>query len=92
MIADGKDANVSELAIFDAVNQTLRPIVGLPQNMSLGGEPYGENGAVYIPINTTSDAYPCFYKVNAVTATATKGLVVKAESIQTVGKLNIQKQ
>lgn len=92
MINDGQYADVSELAIFDADNQTLRPIVGLPLNMSVGGEPYGENGSVYIPINTTSDAYPCFYKVDAVTATAIKGLVVKAESIQTVGKLNVKKQ
>ncbi len=92
MINDGKNADVSELAVFDAANRTLRLVVGLPANMSIGGEPYGENGAVYIPVNTTSDAYPCFYKVDAETATATKGLTVKAESIQTVGKLNIKKQ
>ena len=92
MINDGKDADVSELAVFDAVNRTLRPVVGLPTNMSIGGEPYGEDGVVYIPVNTTSDAYPCFYKIDAETATATKGLIVKAESIQTVGKLNIKNE
>ena len=92
MINDGKDADVSELAVFDAVNRTLRPVVGLPTNMSIGGEPYGEDDVVYIPVNTTSDAYPCFYKIDAETATATKGLIVKAESIQTVGKLNIKNE
>lgn len=91
MINDGKNADVSELAIFDAANRTLRPVVGLPTEMSMGGEPYGENGVVYIPVNTTSNAYPCFYKVDAESAIATKGLTVKAESIQTVGKLNIKK-
>ena len=89
MIKDGKDADVSELAIFDAANKTLRMVNGLPKDMSLGGEPYGENGSVYIPINVTTGEYPAFYKVDAETGEAVKGLTVKAESIQTVGKLEI---
>jgi hypothetical protein len=35
----------------------------------------------------TTGEYPAFYKVNAKTGEAVKGLTVKAESIQTVGKL-----
>ncbi len=89
MINDGKDADVSELAIFDAENKTLKMISGLPANMLVGGEPFGENGAVYIPINVTTGDYPAFYKVDAKTGVAVKGLTVKAESIQTVGKLNV---
>lgn len=89
MINDGKDADVSELAIFDAANKTLKMVNGLPKDMAVGGEPYGENGAVYIPINVTTGDYPAFYKVDAETGEAVKGLTVKAESIQTVGKLNI---
>lgn len=89
MIKDGKDADVSELAIFDAANKTLKMVNGLPKDMSLGGEPYGEDGAVYIPVNVTTGEYPVFYKVDAETGEAVKGLVVKAESIQTAGKMEI---
>lgn len=91
MINDGKDADVSELGIFDAANKTLKIVSGLPSDMSIGGEPYGENGAVYIPINVRSGDYPAFYKVNVTTGEAVKGLTVKAESIKTVGKLNVIK-
>lgn len=89
MINDGTNADVSELAIFDASNKSLKLISGLPSNMSVGGEPYGENGAVYIPINVTSGDYPAFYKVDAASGEAVKGLTVMAESIQTAGKLKI---
>lgn len=91
MINDGKDADVSELGIFDAANKTLKLVSGLPTDMSIGGEPYGENGAVYIPINVTTGEYPAFYKVDAKTGKAVKGLTIKAESIQTAGKLNVIK-
>ncbi|MBQ2779198.1 MAG: DUF4374 domain-containing protein [Bacteroidaceae bacterium] len=91
MINDGTSADVSELAIFDAKNKSLKPVTGLPENISLGGEPYGEDGAVYIPINVTTGDYPAFYRVDAHTGEAVKGLTVKAESIKTVGKLNVQK-
>lgn len=87
MIKDGRDADVSELAIFDAVNKSLKMVTGLPSDMSIGGEPYGENGAVYIPINVTTGEFPAFYRVDAKTAQAVKGLTVKAESIKTAGKL-----
>ncbi|MDO4757341.1 MAG: DUF4374 domain-containing protein [Parabacteroides sp.] len=87
MIKDGTDADVSELAIFDATNKTLKMVTGLPSDMSIGGEPYGENGGIYIPINVTTGDFPAFYRVDAKTAQAVKGLTVKAESIQTAGKL-----
>lgn len=92
MIKDGTNADVSELAIFDAANKTLKMVTGLPSGFSIGGEPYGENNAVYIPVNVTTGDYPAFYKVNAVTGEAVKGLTVKAESIQTAGKLNVTKR
>ena len=91
MINDATNADVSELAIFDAANKTLKIVGGLPADMSIGGEPYGENGAVYLPINVTTGEYPSFYKIDAETAQAIKGLTVKAESIKTVGKLNVVK-
>lgn len=89
MINDGRNADVSELAIFDAENKTMTMVSGLPTDMSIGGEPYGENGSVYVPINVTSGDYPAFYKIDAKTGNAVKGLTVKAESIVTAGKLNI---
>jgi len=89
MINDGTNADVSELAIFDAVNKTLTMVRGLPADMAVGGEPYGENGKVYIPINVTTGEYPAFYKVDAQTGEAVKGLTVRAESIQTAGKLKV---
>ena len=91
MINDGTNADVSELAIFDAEKKSLKLITGLPDGISIGGEPYGEDGAVYIPINVTTGDFPAFYKVDVNTAQAVKGLTVKAESIQTVGKLNLKK-
>ena len=57
--------------------------------MAVGGEPYGENGKVYIPVNVTTGEYPAFYKVDAQTGEAVKGLTVRAESIQTAGKLKV---
>lgn len=92
MIKDATNADVSELAIFDAANKTLKMVTGLPSGFSIGGEPYGENNAVYIPVNVTTGDYPAFYKVNAVTGEAVKGLTVKSESIQTAGKLNVTKR
>ena len=89
MINDGTNADVSELAIFDAVNKTLTMVRGLPADMAVGGEPYGENGKVYIPVNVTTGEYPAFYKVDAQTGEAVKGLTVRAESIQTAGKLKV---
>ncbi len=91
MINDGQYADVSELAIFKAEEGTLTLITGLPENMSIGGEPYGENGAVYIPVNVTTDDYPSFYKIDARTATALKGLTVETESIKTAGRLTVKR-
>lgn len=91
MINDGQNADVSELAIFKAEEGLLTLITGLPENMAIGGEPYGENGAVYIPVNVTTDDYPSFYKVDARTATAVKGLTVETESIKTAGRLTVKR-
>ena len=57
--------------------------------MSIGGEPFGENGTVYIPVNVTTGDYPAFYKVDVKTGQATK-LSVKADQITTAGVLNKQ--
>lgn len=88
----GKDAIVNELAVFDAEKKTVVPVTGLPSDLAgFGGEPYGENGAMYIAVTVTGGDKPAFYKIDTVTGRAHKGLVIDAESVATAGKLTIQK-
>lgn len=44
MINGGTSADVSELAVFKAEDQTIMPVTGLPADGKFGGEPYGEKG------------------------------------------------
>ena len=48
-----------------------------------------ENGSAYIAVTTTS-GYPAIYRIEPSTATASKGLVVKATSLNGVGRLGAQ--
>lgn len=85
-------ADVNELAIFDAEKKTVIPVTGLPSDLAgFGGEPYGENGAMYIATTVTGGDKPAFYKIDAVTGQATKGLEIDAESVASAGKLTLQK-
>lgn len=88
----GTQAEMNELAVFDAEAKTVVPVTGLPDDLAgFGGEPYGENGAMYIAVTVTDGDKPAFYKIDAATGHATKGLVIDAESVATAGKLTIQK-
>ncbi len=88
----GKDAVTNELAVFDAEAKTVVPVTGLPSDLAgCGGEPYGENGAMYIAVTVTGGDKPAFYKIDAATGRATKGLVIDAESVATAGKLTVRK-
>ena len=88
----GKDAVTNELAVFDAEAKTVVPVTGLPADLAgFGGEPYGENGAMYIAVTVTGGDKPAFYKIDAATGHATKGLVIDAESVATAGKLTVRK-
>lgn len=88
----GTNAVVNELAVFDAEQKTVVPVTGLPSDLAgFGGEPYGEKGVMYIAATVTGGDKPAFYKIDAVTGRATKGLVIDAESVATAGKLTIQK-
>ena len=87
MINGGTSADVSELAIFKAEDKTIIPITGLPSDGTFGGEPYGENGYAYMAVTVTSGDKPAFYKIDAKTGRAVKGLTVEADAIFTVGKL-----
>lgn len=89
MINDGSSADVSELAIFKGEDQSITTISGLPDDMSIGGEPYGENGKAYIPVNVTNGDAPAFYRIDVKTGQASKGLTVKADKIAAAGKLGV---
>lgn len=91
MIRDGKDANTNELVIFKGEDKTILPVTGFPADLAdFGSAPYGENGAVYVAVTVTGGDKPAFYKIDAKTGKATKGLTVDAESISAAGKLAIQ--
>lgn len=87
MIKNGKDADVSELAVFKAEDKTIVPVTGLPSDGKFGGEPYGENGYAYMAVTVTTGEHPAFYKIDAKTGKAVKGLTVEADAITTVGKM-----
>ncbi|WP_294629035.1 DUF4374 domain-containing protein [uncultured Bacteroides sp.] len=87
MINGGKNADVSELAVFKAEDKTIIPVTGLPADGKFGGEPYGENGYAYMAVSVTTGEKPAFYKIDTRTGKAVKGLTVEADAITTVGKM-----
>ena len=46
---------------------------------------------MYIAVTVTGGDKPAFYKIDARTGVASKGLIIDAESVATAGKLAIQK-
>ena len=57
----------------------LTPVTnGLPatENIASLGTPYCENGVAYIPVVTTDGSSPALYRIDPVTASATKGLTI----------------
>lgn len=84
----GNSADVSELVVFNGEDQTIIPVTGLPSDLSgFGGVPFGENGKMYIAVSVTGGDYPAFYKIDAKTGIATKGLTVEADGLTTAGVL-----
>ncbi|MDO4461982.1 MAG: DUF4374 domain-containing protein [Bacteroidia bacterium] len=84
----GQYANVCELAIFNAVDQTITPVDGLPADLAgFGGEPYADNGSIYIAVSVTGGDFPAFYRIDPSTGKATKGLSVEADGLTSAGKL-----
>lgn len=81
------DKVANRLAVFNVTNGNLSYVSGLPDDISgFGNTPYMENGSAYIAV-TTASGYPAIYRIEPSTATATKGLVVKATSLNGVGRL-----
>lgn len=81
------DKVADKLTIFNTETGELTYVNGLPDDVSgFGNTPYMENGYAYIAV-TTKSGYPAIYKIDPSSATATKGLVVQATSLNGVGKL-----
>lgn len=84
----GSTANVSELAVFEGSTGKITPVTGLPSDLAgFGGEPFGENGKMYIAVSVTGGDYPAFYRIDAKTGVASKGLTVEADGLSTAGVL-----
>lgn len=84
-----KGEYTTELAIFRGGTKQLTVVKELPdadEISSFGNIPFAENGCIYMPVSTTT-GHPALYRIDPQTATATRGLVVEAESISTVGRL-----
>ena len=83
----------NQLAIFKAGTQKLTYVTGLPSTdliSGYGNAPYADNGFAYMPVSTT-EGHPVVYKIDPVTAQATKGVTVEATQISGVGKLSFIK-
>lgn len=75
----------TDLAIFDAKNQTLTFVKGLPKNItSIADNTLVRGDRIHVAIHT-ADGYPAIYSINPATATATKGLTVEATAITGFG-------
>lgn len=79
----------NQLAIFNAANQKLTYVTGLPSAeliSGFGNTPYVENGTVYMTV-TTTEGNPSIYKINPANAVATQGATIEANQVSGVGKL-----
>ena len=88
---EGKSANVNELAIFKAEEGKLTTVTnGLPEQSLISslGTPFCTNGVAYIPIVTIDGSNPALYKIDPITATASKGLSIVADEVAAVGELS----
>ena len=84
-------AGKTRLAVFKGGDSpSFRYVEGLPDQeviSSLGSTPYAEQGIAWMPVVTSDGAQPALYRIDAATATATRGLEVIASSISAIGKL-----
>lgn len=87
----GIGGGTNALAIFQGSTGEFRYVTeGLPAQdniTSIGSTPYCENGAIFVSLVTNDGSDPAVYKIDPVTATATKGVSVFCDSISAIGKL-----
>lgn len=79
------------LAVFRGSTGEFRYVTqGLPEQdsiTSVGSTPYCENGSIYVSLVTNDGASPAVYRIDPETAAAVKGISVKCDAINAVGKL-----
>ncbi len=83
----------AELAIFKGEDKKLTYVTGMPAANVISGygnTPFAENGIAYMPVTTTDGSNPAIYRIDAKTATATKGISVESAQVSGVGKLSYQ--
>jgi hypothetical protein len=88
------DFAATELAIYKGEDKKFTYITGMPAASNIlgfGNAPYIEDGIAYMPVTVVDGDSPAVYCINPQTATATKGISVKAEQISAVGKLTYNK-
>ncbi len=91
MIENGRNADTGELAIFKGEEGSIIPVTGFPDDLAgFGGEPYCEEGRAYIAVTVSGGDMPAFYRIDAATGRAVKGLTVEAETIAAAGRLTIR--
>ncbi|MDL2244877.1 DUF4374 domain-containing protein [Parabacteroides sp. OttesenSCG-928-J18] len=94
----GMNQNTNRLAILKADTKEFAWVSGMPDDdaiSSLGSSPYFEEGKAYMPVvfrkadgEEVADD-PAVYMIDATTATATKGLSIKADNgVSAIGKLH----
>lgn len=86
---NGRAQGTTRLAIYKGEDKSFNYVTGLPAVdviSSFGSAPFCENGMAYVSVVTT-EGDPAIYKIDPKTATAVKGLTVKAESVSAVGIL-----
>lgn len=80
----------TELAIFNATEEKLTYVTGLPANVtSVGKTVYTQNGMVYIAVNVENH-HPAIYAINTTTAQAQKGVEIEATDITGFGFMTPQ--
>lgn len=80
----------TELAIFNAAEEKLTYVTGLPANVtSVGKTVYTQNGMVYIAVNVENH-HPAIYAINTTTAQAQKGVEIEATDITGFGFMTPQ--
>jgi hypothetical protein len=85
---DTRGTGATRLAVYKGSDKSFYYVDGIPasdQVTAIGGTPYTENGAIYIPIVASGEH--AIYKIDPATHSATRGLEVEAQSIDAVGRL-----
>lgn len=87
----GIGGGTNALAVFRGSTGEFRYVTqGLPEQdsiTSVGSTPYCENGSIYVSLVTNDGASPAVYRIDPETAAAVKGISVKCDAINAVGKL-----